>query len=184
MTGNQVKEFNKKNTYIGVSKKSYGRTYFAIRDFKKGEVVMVGFGKIIDHQTPHISVQIGINKHYLPNIWTGRFWNHACESNTYMKTKADGFPSLVALKAIKQGEEITYSYWMSELRWTKYADESKIRCKCGSKNCKGKILSFSQLSKIEQGKIIHKKICAKYLMNLHILVPVALNNRVAISLVK
>ena len=165
MKEKQITEFNKKNVYIGVSKKSYGITYFTNRNFRKGEIVMVGFGKIIDHQTSHISVQIGINKHYLPKSWTGRYWNHSCNPNTYIKTRADGFPNLIALKSIKYGEEITYSYWMSELEWTKYAEEIKIKCKCKSKNCRGKILSFSQLSNTDQKKVIDKKNCSKYLLN-------------------
>ncbi len=166
MTENQSEEFNKKNTYIGISKKSYGKTHFANRNFKKGEIVMVGFGKIIDHQTPHISVQIGVNKHYLPKSWTGRYWNHSCSPNTYMNTMVDGFPKLIVSKSIKCGEEITYSYWMSEFKWIKDADESTVKCKCGSKNCRGKILSFSQLSKADRKKIVTKKLCSRYLLKL------------------
>ena len=88
MKENQVKEFNKKNVYIGISKKSYGKTHFANRNFKKDEVIMVGFGKIINHQTPRISIQIDINKHYLPKSWTGRYWNHSEENfaiNRFLK---------------------------------------------------------------------------------------------------
>ena len=184
MTDNQAKDFSKKNVYIGMSKKPYGKTYFASRNFKKGEIVMIGFGKVINHQTPRISIQIGINKHYLPKNYTGRYWNHSCNPNTYAKTREDGFPNLVALKSIKQGEEITYSYWMSELEWTRNADESRIECKCGSKKCTGKIFSFSQLSKKDQEKIISKRICSKYLINLHSFVPVVLNKKIAISLAK
>ena len=158
MTINHAKELSRKNIYIGVSKKIHGKTYFANKNFKRGEVVMVGFGKIIDHQTPHISIEIDIDKHYLPTTWTGRYLNHSCDSNAYMKTREDGFPNLVALKSIKRGQEITYSYWMSELVWTKKAAEGKIRCRCGSKNCIGKIFSFSQLSKIDRKKIINKKL--------------------------
>lgn len=164
MTENKVIEFNKKNVYIGLSKKLYGHTHFANKDFKKGEIVTMGFGKILNHQTPRISIQIGINKHYLPKIWTGMYWNHSCDPNTYIRTREDGLPNLVALKSIKRGEEITYSYWMSEFKWIKNADESKIKCRCGSKNCRGKILSFSQLPKVFQKKLIDKKICSKYLL--------------------
>jgi len=163
MTEKQIEEFNKRNTYIGLSKNGYGRAYFAKRDFKKGEVVMMGFGKIIDHQTPHISVQIDVNKHYLPKSGTGRYWNHSCNPNTYMKTRKDGFPNLIALRSIKQGEEITYSYWMSEFEWTKWADERKIKCRCGQKNCKGRILSFSQLTRREKDYLKKHKYCADYL---------------------
>jgi hypothetical protein len=184
MTAYQAKELSKKNVFIGVSKKPYGKTYFANRNFSKGEIVMAGFGKVIDHQTPRISVQIGEHKHYLPRKWNGRYWNHSCNSNTYMRTRVDGFPDLVALKAIKRGEEITYSYWMSELMWTKNTDESKIECRCGSKNCQGKIFSFSQLSKTNQEKIIEKGICSKYLMHIHRLIPIILNKRSSINLIK
>lgn len=165
MTEKQAIEFNKKNVYIGSSKRLYGKTHLAKRDFKKGEVVMMGFGKVIDHQTSLVSIQVDINKHYLPKIWTGRYWNHSCDPNTYIKTREDGFPNLIALKLIKKGEEITYSYWMSEFRWTRNANENKIKCRCGSENCKGKILSFFQLSKKIQKDIINKKNCAKYLIN-------------------
>lgn len=164
MTENQVVEFNEKNVYIGLSKKPYGKTYFANRDFKKGDVVMFGFGKIIDHQTSHISVQIGVNKHYLPKSWTGKYWNHSCDSNTYMNTRKDGFPELIALKPIKRGEEITYSYWMSEFEWIKSADENKVKCQCGEKKCRGKIFSFSHLSKIDQQKLLDSRLCSKYLL--------------------
>lgn len=165
MTEKEVTTFNKKNVYVGSSGKSYGRTYFARRDFKGGEIVMAGFGKVINHQTPHYSVQIREKKHYLPKSWTGRYWNHSCDPNTHMKTREDGFPNLVAMRSIKKGDEINYSYWMSELSWIKNADELKIKCKCKSKNCLGKIFSFSQLSSKKQRSIINKKRCAKYLFS-------------------
>mgnify|MGYP001582859880 CR=1 FL=1 len=93
--------FNRENVNAGLSSKGYGHTYFVKKDFKPGEEVMRGFGKIIDHQTSHISVQVGTKKHYKPEKWTGRYWNHSCDPNTYIKTRSDGFPSLVALKKIK-----------------------------------------------------------------------------------
>src|SRR3989338_3425360 len=98
MTINQAREFGKKNLYIGVSKKIHGKTYFANRNFRRGEILMVGFGKVINHQTPHISIEIDANKHFLPRTWTGRYLNHSCDPNTYMKTRLDGFPNLIALK--------------------------------------------------------------------------------------
>src|ERR1700684_4039703 len=123
MNRSEVVALNKKNVQPGHSLRGYGISYFAQRDFKKGEVVMYGYGKIVDHQTSHISVQIGPRKHYLPSKWTGRFWNHSCKANTYVQTRSDGFPNLHAAQAIKKGEEITYSYWMTEFAWTKGTDE-------------------------------------------------------------
>ena len=164
MVKKEVIFFNQKNVYTGISAKGLGKTYFAKKNFNSGDKVMFGFGKIIDHQTSHISVQIGIKRHYKPTKWTGRYWNHSCNPNTYIKTRPDSFPNLIAFKKIKGGEEITFAYYMSEFQWTKNADENQIKCKCEEKNCRGKILSFSQLSKEEQRKLKSKGICSKYLL--------------------
>lgn len=158
-----VLKINKQNVYIGKSPKGYGFTFFAKKDFKKNDLIAHGYGKIINHQTAHCSIQIDFNKHILPTKWTGRYWNHSCNPSAYMSTREKNFPDLKALKNIKKGEEITYSYWMSEYDWAKHTDESKINCICGEKNCKNKILSFSQLDKKYQNKMIKKSLCAKYL---------------------
>ena len=159
----KIRAFNKNNVSYGLSSKGYGHTYFAQRAFKPSEVVMMGFGRIIDHQTSHKSVQIDYSKHYLPDKWTGAYWDHSCSPNTYIHTRVDGFPNLIALKNIKKGEEITYAYWMTEYEWSKGAKENTIRCKCGEKDCRGKILSFTQLSNSEKTKLLNKQLCSKYL---------------------
>src|SRR3989344_7599028 len=98
-------DFNQKNVFTGKSPRNYGHTYFAKRDFRPGETVMMSFGKILDHQTNHLSVQIGFDKHFLPTKWTCRYWNHSCNPNCFVRTRKDGFPNLVALKKIERGEE-------------------------------------------------------------------------------
>lgn len=163
MTQEQIIALNTKNVYVGRSKNGYGFTYFAKRDFKKSELVIMGFGKIIDHQTAHCSVQIGHNRHYLPIKWTGKYWNHSCESNTYVKTRPDGFPDLIALRNIKKNEEITYSYWMTEFMWTKGVDELRMKCRCGSKNCVGRILSYSDLSPEKKTDFKKRTLVSQYL---------------------
>ncbi len=164
MLKNDVIAFNKKNVYIGLSKNGYGYAYFAKKSFKPGESVMIGFGKIVDHQTAHISVQIAYNKHYLPSIWTGRYWNHSCLPNTYIKTQPNGFPSLVTSKKINPDDEITFHYSMTEFQWSKKAEENYLKCLCGQKKCSGKILSFTQLSQKEQEMIRKKGVCSGYLL--------------------
>lgn len=166
MKQEEIIDMNKKNVYMQRSKNGYGFTYFAKRDFKKDELVMSGIGKIIDHQTAHCSVQIGHSRHYLPTKWTGKYWNHSCESNTYVKTRPDGFPDLVALRNIKKDEEITYFYWMTEFMWTKGVDELWMKCKCGSKNCVGKILSYSDLSPEEKADFKKRTLVSQYLLAL------------------
>ena len=158
--------FNIRNVEANLSTKHYGRTYFSKKDFKPGEEIMRGYGRIVDHQTAHKSVQIGPNKHYVPGKWTGAYWNHSCDPNAYMRTRSSGFPSLYALKPIKQGDEITYSYFMSEYTWSKGADENKIVCQCGAKNCKKRIYAFSQLSTKEQEQLRRRRICTTYLLRM------------------
>ena len=163
MTEAQIILQNKKNVLVSRSSHGYGLTFFARKNFKKGEVVMLGLGKIINHQTPHISVQMGYNKHYLPRKWEGKYWNHSCDPNTHVKSRLSGFPNLIASRNIKKGEEINYGYWMTEFTWIKNADELRVRCKCGTKKCKGKILSYSDLTEKDREKLKNNKFCSKYL---------------------
>lgn len=166
MNKSDVIKFNKNNVYTGLSKNGCGRTYFAKRGFKTGEKLICGYGKIVDHQTPHISVQIKKNKHYLPEKWTGKYWNHSCNPNACVKTRSDGFPDWYAMRDIKEDEELNFPYWKTEYEWSKQADEYRISCKCGHKNCRKKIFSFSQLSKNEQVEEIEKGLCSKYLASM------------------
>ncbi len=165
MIRSSVINFNKKNVKSGLSSKGYGYAYFATRDFEPGEEVMRGWGKVINHQTSRMSVQIGENKHYLPEKWTGRYWNHSCNPNTHIKTRSDGFPSLYALKKIKIGQEITYHYSTTELKWAKHAQENYLKCLCNEDNCSGRILSFSQLTPKEKAILIKKSTCSNYLLS-------------------
>jgi hypothetical protein len=164
MTKQKAEVFNQANVYTGKSSNGYGNTYYAKRDFKTGEKIMLGFGRITDHQTSHSSVQIGPKKHYVPTKWTGKYWNHSCNPNCYMKTGPETFPELFAAKPIKKGEEISYPYWMTEYEWSSKAKENFVSCLCGSGNCKGKILSFSQLPEKQREVLKQKGQISKYLM--------------------
>ncbi len=162
MTEQEVTIFNKANVCNGLSPKGYGQTHFAKRDFKAGEEISRGFGRIVKKQTSHCSIQIGQDKHFVPKKWTGRYWNHSCNPNAYAKTRADGFVSLFALRKIKKDEEITYAYYMTEFAWGKHTDEITVACKCGEKKCIGKIPSFSELSEKQQTNLMKKGICSSY----------------------
>jgi len=162
MIQKQILKFNKDHVCIGKSKKGYGQCYFAKKNFKPGEVVLMTHSKIFsDHQTKHISVQIGLKKHFLPNPWTGRFLNHSCRPNCYITTREDGFPDLVAWKRIKKGDEITFGYYMTEYEWAPGSHENFTRCRCGAPKCRGKILSFSELSSKEKKQ--YEKLLSTYL---------------------
>src|SRR5205085_11326443 len=160
---------NKSNVIFGTSLNGYGRTYFAKRNFNKGSIIMMGLGKIIDHQTKHCSVQMSLQKHFLPYKWCGRYWNHSCNPNCSIKSRKDRFPNLISRKAIKEGDEITYAYYFTEYKWSIDADENSITCRCYTKNCRKKILSFSQLSSQKQSNIRKQKLISTYLYAIKII---------------
>lgn len=141
-----VDKYNRSMIYTGKSVNGYGHTYFAKNLIKKGTVVVMGFGKIIPKQTGHISIQIDYDKHYLPTLFTGKYFNHSCDPNLYVVTREDGFPNWLALRDINNDEEITYGYWMTEYTWGDAADENTKICQCSTDNCTGRILSFKQIS--------------------------------------
>jgi hypothetical protein len=166
MNEQEIVTFNQENVYCAKSTRGYGMTYLAKKDFRCGTVIMHGFGKTIDHQTSHFSVQVDFGKHFLPKKWTGKYWNHSCEPNTFIKTQPDGFPDLIALRAIKSHEEITYGYYMTEYVWSKGAKENAIQCYCGAGSCAGRIRSFSQLTPQEQLNLVRESQLSDYLVEL------------------
>ena len=160
----KVINFNRNNVFTGLSKKGFGNSYFAKRNFMKGEKIMEIFGKLINHQTSCNSMQIAQDRHIIPEKWTGKYLNHSCKPNTFINTNSEGFPCLYASVNINEGEEITYSYSMTEFAWSKKAKENFLTCLCGEKECKGKILSFSQLTPSEQSKMKKMRICSDYIL--------------------
>ncbi len=159
----EIAEFNRTNVFCGKSENGYGNTYFAKRNFKKGELVLKGFGRIVNRQTSTFSLQIDLGRHIIPKKWTGKYLNHSCSPNMHIITNNEGFPNFIALANIKKGKEISYAYSMSEQKWLKIAKEYKATCMCQAKNCSGKILSFSQLSETEKKELKTKKYLSKYL---------------------
>jgi hypothetical protein len=63
------------------------------------------------------------------------FLNHACEPNAAFRGL-----TLVATRAIRQGEEITFHYATTE-----YDMAEPFRCRCGSPLCLGEIRGFRHL---------------------------------------
>lgn len=132
-----------------------GLGVFAQRDFETNEVILT----IDDSQV--ITDPRTLTKHdhefeldYLENGRIVRMKaperciNHSCDPNSYVKT-FHGLRKVLALREIKEGEEITYDYSMNGY------NEGTFECLCGSKNCR----------KIYQGNFFRlpKDIQIKYL---------------------
>jgi len=109
-----------------------GKGVFALRDFIKGEIVLQWD---ISHTLPKEKVDKMSNeeKKYI-SFFNGKYVimqepekyvNHSCEPNTTANDFCD-----VAIRDIKEGEEITADY-TEELPPNTY-----MKCNCGSNKCK------------------------------------------------
>lgn len=58
-----------------------------------------------------------------------RYVNHSCKPNTYMRVYYSKV-EFYSLRLIEKGEELTCNYGETH-------HEGKLKCKCGSENCKG-----------------------------------------------
>jgi uncharacterized protein len=104
----------------------HGKGVFAGRDFAKGEVVLETRLVPISHEQAanmtdderHFLVMEGDDYFIMPE--PERYINHSCDANTAVQGNTD-----IALRDIKEGEEITSNYGLVK------AEENFI-CKCGS----------------------------------------------------
>ena len=139
-----------------IKESKFGKGLFASRDIKAGEKILEFEGPIVDKEEGGRRdikaygsdlgnpLQIGENKYIYPGD-PGRLANHSCNPNCGIKNDQ----TLVALRNIGEGEEITFDYscTMDEDGWT-------LDCGCGESNCRGKIEDFKCLPKDLQQKYL------------------------------
>jgi SET domain-containing protein len=121
---------------------SKGLGIFAIRDIKKDEIITEFTGPVVtipefdgipDEVVDHL-FNIGVDKYIIarePGVRT----NHSCEPNAGIV----GDVSLVAMRDIKAGEEVTFDYS------TIIADAWELECQCGSDLCRKRIGKYVDL---------------------------------------
>lgn len=122
--------------------RKFGRGVFAVRAIRKGEVVAVFDGPILDDDFEpwtddlyNHAIQVG------PALWRdskgiARLINHSCEPNCGIRHKN----RIVAMRTIEAGEQITWDYEMTEKNpyW-------RMRCKCGSTECRRVIGNYKNM---------------------------------------
>ncbi len=119
--------------------KNKGRGVFALKDFKKGDVVVdwstcstilseINVKRLPKNKKKYTSY-LGKRKWVLFRS-PGKYMNHSCDPNTKAIKGAD-----VAVRPINKGEEITVDYIYEKV------PVGKMKCICGSRNCKGYITS-------------------------------------------
>jgi SET domain-containing protein len=126
---------------------------FAISKISKGEMVASFGGNVIvqselaNYPADRVSRSLQLNKDtYLlsGNIpEPGDMINHSCEPNCGLA----GTSSVLALRAIEIGEELTFDYAMSDS-----SEYDEFSCACGKENCRGKITGGDWQNKDLQAK--------------------------------
>lgn len=124
-----------------------GKSVFAARPFKKGEVVAQFDGKRIHASKIPKNYRgkrdryMQIDKEYFmgPSGGTDDLINHSCDPNTGVKFSKAGI-LLVAIRNIKTGEEITWDY-----STTMFDNAWRMRCDCRAKTCRKVIGDFMLL---------------------------------------
>lgn len=131
-----------KHFYIATSKIN-GMGIMAGEDIKKGETIRRIKGELkflsIKNKEDSLSYPnwIGIGKGvWIDPDYPHQYLNHSCEPNAGIKGKV----TLVALKDIKEGEEITIDYSIIE-----GDDLWEMPCSCGAKDCRKTIKSIKYL---------------------------------------
>ena len=152
-----------------------GKGVFALKKIAKGQTICFLTGELCtldeiikrcNEGKEEPSDPLGVeDEKYLDLDAVPRIFNHSCNPNSYIRGKNE----LVALKDIKNGEEITYDY-----STTMNDNEVKIKkagralwtceCNCGSKNCRGMIDQFKTLPKKIQNFYISNKFMSDFML--------------------
>ncbi|HAN09484.1 MAG TPA: SET domain-containing protein-lysine N-methyltransferase [Clostridiales bacterium] len=116
---------------------------FAREDIKKGEMIYIRSGtlmtkkeafyyKTADGYWPitddYVLAATNEDEFKLQKVYV----NHSCDANCGIR----GEITLVAMRDIKKGEEITQDYGLLD------NEEYSFKCNCGSKNCRGIVTGF------------------------------------------
>jgi hypothetical protein len=130
-----------------------GSGSFAIGKITKGEVVasfggfVVGQKDLKDYSSDRIarSLQLDDGTYLLsgPIPEAGDMINHSCEPNC----GAFGTSSVIAMRDIEIGEELTFDYAMTDS-----SQYDEFKCFCGKENCRGKISGKDWQDPILQSK--------------------------------
>ncbi len=138
-----------------------GKGIFALKNFKRNEKILYITGKVIETENPS-SYPYEIREHWGPLGRKGKkfqfilpespwmYMNHSCDSNAGLINDRQ----LVAIKNIKKGDEVTIDYSTLDIEsLTGGKSELRMRCMCGSKNCRKVIRTFDKLGLEDQKRL-------------------------------
>jgi SET domain-containing protein len=94
---------------------------------------------------------------YVIDLSPPSYLNHSCSPNCYIKMKTIAIKDVYTLRNIEKGEELTVDYTLTAVDQFAGMGFWELDCKCGSENCRGKLIGdFFTLPKETQLKFYHK----------------------------
>lgn len=126
-----------------------GAALIAIRDLAPGASILSVEGRLQSHPTrysiqlddgTHIEAEIGLSESAMRVRHPWRYLNHSCDPNARIAGR-----TVVALRAIRSGEQITFDYTTTEASMAE-----PFECQCGAGNCLGLVRGFSHLTPAQQ----------------------------------
>lgn len=153
-------------TFLYTEETKSGKGVFTLKDIVKGENILQFKGKFMTYQDfpTHYTkfedhcVQINDNLYLGPSGDIDDLFNHSCNPNSGLRIE-QGKVTLIALKKISAGEEITWDYstTMDEDFW-------EMDCECDSEKCRKKIRDFKHLPAETQNYYIDLGIVPEYII--------------------
>lgn len=144
-----------------------GKSLFALKDFKKDELVFVQYGAIVNYHTDY-TIPIDHDLMIEPRLpgSPGQFMCHSCDPNLGIKNRT----LFVAMRDIKKGEEVVtnyaflgYDYGTEKTLDGKETIELNIKCECGSPNCEGVWGSYKHLT--PEKRALWREYISEYLLD-------------------
>ena len=135
--------------YILKDVKGKGKGIFATRDIKAGEQILhLDLNKLKSYSRKEINENPKLQSNHCDYYGHSRYvidhspasyMNHSCDPNCITKHKSIKVKDVYALKDIKKGEELTHDYAAGAIDQINAKNSWKLRCKCGSKNCRKEV---------------------------------------------
>lgn len=145
-----------------------GKAIFATVDINKGEFVQEFTGKILREKfIPHSYsgsrdryMQVGPDEYMGPSGDFDDLINHSCDPNCGMRFDSRG-TYLVAIRDIKEGEEVTWDYSTTLL-----STDWVMKCRCRQPSCRKVIGDFFSLDPSLQKKYLDLDVILPYIRDM------------------
>ncbi len=139
----------------------YGKSLFARRAFKKGDLVFVAFGPLVGEATAY-TIPVDHELKIEPRLPKGNLCQyicHSCEPNVGIRYRT----WFVAMRDIAPGEEVVTHYGFLGYGYGDELSAKDRRCACGAPSCTGKLGCYKDLTRDQRAR--WKEYISDYLLD-------------------